>query len=358
MNGAEPCPHCLTPLYRGSRAGQEFASCVSCGLSFVDGRDWEPVRSGGAQGIEPYPPTAGSSCCGQCEEGVWQRRSGLTGSRCRSCGRVTLPTDAMLTALRSGRQRAAGQAAPEETLFTGATHRPKRRRNASDEERNRVFAFLFLVPLELSEDVDPRPPVVLATLGGCALLFLAMVVEPSLAAWLALDIERLRWLTPLELVTSVVVHWDFLHLAGNMYFLYVFGRTVEQHAGAATTLAVLLASGVAGSLTFLFVHLGEPISLGGSSGAVAGVLGAYFLLFPARSVGLSLFFWVLRVPAFIFLGFWLLFQFFAVAEADGVVAYEAHIGGFVTGGLIAFVSRRRRRSAEPSRELGRRPVGL
>lgn len=87
------------------------------------------------------------------------------------------------------------------------------------------------------------------------------------------------------------------------------------------------------------VHLVAP-ELGGSSGAVAGVLGAYFLLFPSRCVGLSLFFCVLKIPAFIFLGLWLVFQVLAVSDPGGI-AYEAHVGGFVTGAVGAFLMRGR-----------------
>jgi hypothetical protein len=152
------------------------------------------------------------------------------------------------------------------------------------------------------------------------------------------------WLTPVQLVTNVLVHLDLLHLAGNMYFLYVFGRAVEARLGSATTAGILCASGLAGGLSYLVARFGEAAPAAGASGAVAGVLGAYFVLFPARSVGLSLFFWVVKVPAIVYLGFWLLYEF--LAGGGGDVAYEAHIGGFLTGALGGAVFRRRRKDSQ------------
>jgi membrane associated rhomboid family serine protease len=253
--------------------------------------------------------------------------------------------------LRGGRGTATKPIATEaaatgETLWSGTVAGRKRRRSAAaaDEERNRVFAFLFGVPLELSDDVSPRPPVVVGAMVVCSLVFLALLVEPDWAFFLALHAERVSWVTPLQLVTSVLMHWDLLHLAGNLYFLYVFGRAVEARLGSLTTFGILAASGLAGGLAHLLARFGETTPAGGASGAVAGVLGAYFILFPARLVGLSLFFWVLRVPAFLYLGLWLVYEFLSGGGADGV-AHEAHIGGFLSGALVAVVVRGRTTSA-------------
>lgn len=334
------CWNCSTLLSRSSRAGVEFDTCVSCGLSFVDGRHWEPIRGGEAKGVEAFPVTGGRSCCARGDEWVSDRRLGLIGRRCLSCGRVSLPTDALLSALR-GRRGAVEKAASGEDLWTGSVSPRRRRRPAADAERDRVFAFLFAVPLELSDQVSPRPPIVLAVMSLCAAVFLALVVEPGLVAALALQVAELDWWTPVKLMTSILVHWDLWHLAGNMYFLYVFGRAVEEHLGSATVLGILAGGGVAGGLLYLVLHLGEEGWLAGASGAVSGVLGAYFVMFPARSVGLSLFFWVIKVPALIYLGLWFIYQIFAVGQPGGV-AYEAHIGGFAAGALGGFLYRVRR----------------
>ena len=300
---------------------------------------------------EALAVASGRFCCGRGVEQVTEPRLGLAGTRCVSCGRVSLPTEALLSALRrhsrsAAERTVAADGAPEETLWTGAVAGKRRRRAAAaaDEERNRVFAFLFGVPLELSDDVDPGPPVVVATMIVCSLVFLALLIEPEWTLPLALHVERVNWLTPLQLVTSVLVHLDLLHLAGNLYFLYVFGRAVEARVGSATTAGILSASGLAGGLSYLLARFGEATPAAGASGAVSGVLGAYFVLFPARSVGLSLFFWVLKVPAFVYLGLWCLFEF--LAGGEGGVAYEAHIGGFLTGALGGFVLRGRRNASQ------------
>lgn len=155
-------------------------------------------------------------------------------------------------------------------------------------------------------------------------------------------------------VSSMFLHGGFMHLLGNMAFLWVLGNTVEDRMGHIKYLLFYLATGVAAGLaqvgtTVLFVSDGDiqgRVPMIGASGAVAGIMGAYFVLFPFSRINTLFFFFfimVLRVPAFLLLGLWVLFQLFSGVGSLGVptaggVAYWAHLGGFAAGAaLVAIV---------------------
>jgi membrane associated rhomboid family serine protease len=145
------------------------------------------------------------------------------------------------------------------------------------------------------------------------------------------------WLSAL---TSIFVHGGWLHLLGNMLFLYVFGNNVEDRFGRLHFLLFYLAVGVIATYAFAFTRLNSIEPLVGASGAISGVLGAYLVLFPrARVLGLVsfLFFLPLRLPAWIVLGVWFLLQA-VYAQATGLtgggeVAYLVHVIGFAIGVL-------------------------
>jgi membrane associated rhomboid family serine protease len=155
-----------------------------------------------------------------------------------------------------------------------------------------------------------------------------------------------EWLT---LVTSQFLHGGFLHLAGNMLFLWIFGNNVEDKLGHVKYLIFYLTCGILASLTQWYFSMNSGIPSLGASGAIAGVLGAYILRFPKTQVltliPLGIFFTTIRVPALFFLGFWFVQQaFYGVASLNapanigmeqGGVAYWAHAGGFVFGAILA-----------------------
>jgi membrane associated rhomboid family serine protease len=151
----------------------------------------------------------------------------------------------------------------------------------------------------------------------------------------------------IPLFTSIFLHAGFAHLLGNMLFLWIFGDNVEEFFGHVGYLAFYLFCGVASGLVHVLFNLHSAVPAVGASGAISGVMGAYILLFPrARILTLVLIF-VVPLPAFIILGYWFFLQFAAGissfgAMATGGVAWWAHIGGFLTGLLIAaFVERGR-----------------
>jgi membrane associated rhomboid family serine protease len=157
---------------------------------------------------------------------------------------------------------------------------------------------------------------------------------------------------PHVFLTSLFLHGGWLHVGGNMLYLWIFGDNVEDRMGRFRFLVFYLLCGVAASLAHVLANPSSNVPTIGASGAIAGVLGAYFLLYPRARVltliPLGFFLQVVELPAFLFLGFWLLIQFFsgvaslgARGQMAGGVAWWAHIGGFVAGVLFLQVFKRR-----------------
>jgi membrane associated rhomboid family serine protease len=154
----------------------------------------------------------------------------------------------------------------------------------------------------------------------------------------------------LTLITSMFLHAGWLHIGGNMLFLYIFGDNVEDRMGHIPYFLFYLFCGVVAGITQVAVDPGSSIPSLGASGAIAGVLAAYLVLFPLASVRtiifIVFFFTIVTLPAFVLIGIWFLLQFLDgvaalsnVQQGMGGVAYFAHVGGFVTGLVITFLLR-------------------
>jgi membrane associated rhomboid family serine protease len=160
------------------------------------------------------------------------------------------------------------------------------------------------------------------------------------------------------LFTSMFLHADILHLGGNMLFLYVFGDNVEDAFGHLRYLLFYFLSGIAASVAFIWAQLFSPdigallVGAIGASGAIAGVLGAYMLLYPKARILTLLFIgwvWIVPIPAVFFLGFWFVYQLLygmLALELPFEVAYWAHIGGFAAGLFFGAIWRGRRRKRD------------
>ena len=154
----------------------------------------------------------------------------------------------------------------------------------------------------------------------------------------------------LPLLTSMFLHGNLLHIGGNMLFLWVFGNNVEDRMSPAVFLLFYLVAGVVAAYAQVIIAPNDQIPLIGASGAIAGVLGAYLVMFPgARVLTLVMFFFItlIELPALVVLGLWFVFQAFSGfgslgGPAEGGVAFFAHMGGFVFGVLVALVFYRRR----------------
>jgi rhomboid family protein len=159
---------------------------------------------------------------------------------------------------------------------------------------------------------------------------------------------------PATLVTSMFLHASWSHVIGNMWYLWIFGDNVEDRVGHGRFIVFYLLCGIAASLGQIAMDPGSQLPTIGASGAIAGVMGAYFVLYPQSRV-LTLIPWifiqVVEMPALVLLGFWFLMQLFsagAVAvtsttHGSGGVAFAAHVVGFVTGIAGVFVFRKRER---------------
>ncbi len=165
------------------------------------------------------------------------------------------------------------------------------------------------------------------------------------------------------LITSQFLHGGWLHLGGNMLYLWIFGDNVESVLGHIKYLIFYLGAGVIAGLAQVLVDPGSTLPSLGASGAIAGVLGAYLVMFPRAQVNtlifIGIFFTWTRLSALLVIGFWAVLQFFngftelsnrtAQTSGGGGVAYWAHIGGFVAGLIVGFIASQFRSNSRFSR---------
>jgi membrane associated rhomboid family serine protease len=219
-----------------------------------------------------------------------------------------------------------------------------------------------MIPLGDSIGGRRRPVVTLGLLAVCGVVFLyeltlrGAALDEFVQRWGAVPRLVLPALAPnapshaplVTLVTSLFVHAGVLHLVGNMLFLWVFGRAVEDRLGSPLYMAFFLAAGFVAGLAQCLVSAGDSEPLIGASGAIAAVLGLYFVTYPTAwtrvLVPVLFFFWTFDLPAVLVLAFWFVSQFFsgiaaithATRATSGDVAVWAHVAGFVLGATVAF----------------------
>jgi rhomboid family protein len=194
----------------------------------------------------------------------------------------------------------------------------------------------------------PAATLALVLVNAAVFLWKRLLLSPEVqgelirrAGAIPLEITTLTDLPPTNLVappftilSSMFLHDGFLHLIGNMWFLWLFGDNVEDRLGTARFVLFYLVTGVIGAVSQCLLMPSSPYPMVGASGAVAGILGGYVLLFPrARIVTLLFFFLRVSVPAWVFLGVWFAAQLFL--GNDSGIAWMAHVGGFLGGlGLV------------------------
>jgi len=158
---------------------------------------------------------------------------------------------------------------------------------------------------------------------------------------------------PATLVTSMFLHGGWMHVIGNMWYLWIFGDNVEDRLGHGRFIVFYLLCGTVAAFGQVFADPTSMLPTIGASGAIAGVMGAYFVLYPQSRVltliPLFIFIELVEVPAIVLLGFWFLLQLFSAgtiavtaSTGGGGVAFMAHVAGFVCGILAVFVFRKRR----------------
>jgi rhomboid family protein len=214
-----------------------------------------------------------------------------------------------------------------------------------------------MIPLRSSERNYTTPTVTLVLILINVLVFL---YELSLGSGWRLNRfiavygivpDRLNYIS---LVTSMFIHGGFLHILGNMWFLWIFGRGIEDILGHAKYLFFYMTCGIAAALIHVLVNFNSTVPTVGASGAIAGIMGAYLIKFPRSRivtlVPILIFFTTIDLPAAFLLLYWFAIQFFSGVgsvgysqASSGDVAWFAHIGGFLTGmGLIALLPARQR----------------
>jgi len=149
--------------------------------------------------------------------------------------------------------------------------------------------------------------------------------------------------------TSMFMHGSFIHLAGNMLYMWIFADNIEDNLGPTKFIIFYLLSGIGAAMSHVLVDTGSLSPMIGASGAIGGVLGAYLINHPnARVLVLIPYFiiTIIKIRAFYVLGFWFILQFYYsyISSGDGGVAYAAHIGGFISGMiLILFFNKKRKK---------------
>ncbi len=230
-----------------------------------------------------------------------------------------------------------------------------------------------MIPLHDDNPTTLKPVVTVALIAASVLVFLwqqslqapwqqgavyALGVTPAVLLGDAQLPEALRWVSPeLTVLTSMFLHGGWMHLIGNMLYLWIFGNNIEDALGHGRYVAFYALCGIAAALTQALPHPESEIPMVGASGAISGVLGAYLLLYPhARvlvMVPLGFVMQMMRLPAVWVLGFWFVLQLVSGLMADPKapgVAFGAHVGGFIAGlVLIPFMKRREVRLWRPAR---------
>jgi membrane associated rhomboid family serine protease len=209
--------------------------------------------------------------------------------------------------------------------------------------------------LPIGDDDTARRTVPLVTYGLIALNVLVFLAEQSggdafVGTWAFVPSRFLA--NPIgdlpTLVTSMFMHAGWLHLGGNMLYLWIFGDNVEDRFGHIGFTLFYGLCGLAATFAQLAFSIGSNVPNLGASGAIAGVLGAYILLFPKGKVRVLQGQGVVQIPALAAIGLWIVLQFFSgigsIADTTdtGGVAYMAHIGGFIAGFVLTFLFRGRR----------------
>ncbi len=228
-----------------------------------------------------------------------------------------------------------------------------------------------MIPLHDDNPTDTKPVVTVSLIGACIVVFLwqlslggnggqqavyALGFIPALlfeGRELSPDIALLP--PSATFITSMFLHGGWMHLIGNMLYLWIFGNNIEDAMGHGRFIVFYGICGIAAALAQGFQDTSSVIPMIGASGAISGVLGAYLLLYPKAKVlvlvPLGIIITTLRLPALYVLGFWFVLQFLSGAVAasaesgGGGVAWWAHIGGFVAGMALVYPFRRQPRAA-------------
>ena len=216
---------------------------------------------------------------------------------------------------------------------------------------------MFFFPFADENPTNKKPVISWLIIFACSSIFLNQLFDPAyiteqtflsfgmipaiLFGYSELS-GHLKIIPPfLSIFTSMFLHGGWMHIVGNMTYLYIFGDNIEERLGKLKFIIFYLVTGIVAAFSQAIIDPTSTIPMIGASGAIAGVLGGYLVLYPKANI--KVFFWfiifvkVIRIRAFIVLGGWIIIQFISFSGTDvssGGVAYAAHIGGFISGVLL------------------------
>jgi membrane associated rhomboid family serine protease len=199
----------------------------------------------------------------------------------------------------------------------------------------------------------PYITITIIVLNGLAWLYEVSMPRQQLDVFLQVFGVVPAAFAPATLFTSMFLHGSWSHIIGNMWYLWIFGDNVEDRLGHGRFVIFYLLCGIVAAFGQIVINPDSTLPTIGASGAIAGVMGAYFVLYPQSRVltliPLIIFWEIVELPAILLLGFWFLMQLFsagaiaATASTGGGVAFMAHVAGFVMGVVGVFVFRKRQR---------------
>lgn len=338
------CPRCTYPLDLYTHAEVELDHCRRCGGNFLDpgeanllfGSHAEPERwreshaSRSLGNSDLFCPKdrhvleafevvfenekAEVDVCTHCH-GMWLDRT--EGQRLY---------DVAARAAEHARQRDSGEISPG--------------------IRSYVFQLLTGFPVEAWNPVRTRPVVVYALVTILALVFAGQLAARVLVPewwgahhdlFMMVPVDVLNGHHLWTIVSCAFLHGGFMHLIGNAYFLWIFGDNVEDELGPGRFLVLYAVALLSGSLLHFAFNANSDIPMLGASGAIAGVMGAYLVLFPHVKLYVMIVFVRFRIRVFWYLGFWIAYQFLMFAIGGVGVAWLAHAGGFFAGAIAAWI---------------------
>lgn len=218
-------------------------------------------------------------------------------------------------------------------------------------DRNPSVLFFPKLILPLGDEIATTkfPKINLSIIGLCVITYIyQLFVTANPIAFIqqfgVIPSQILQREALYSLLTSMFLHGDFLHLLGNMFFLWIFGDNVEDRFSSFGYIVFYLACGAAADFMHIYFNATSTIPAIGASGAISGIIGAYLVFYPKSRIKTLVICRIIHIPAFLWLSIWFIFQliFGFIYHSTGVsnIAWFAHIGGFVFGGLVAMFKKK------------------
>jgi len=334
------CPRCALPLAPVRYDEVELDLCRACGGVWLDGGEGEAVigpagdpvlwaRHGAIVREEPSERLCPVDGAVLTELGLKGGRDEVSIDLCPECRGIWLD---------------AGEGAKVQSVVTAAIQESPQLQEPG------FWSYLLQavsgIPIEVWNPVRQRPWLTIWLVASLTAVFLAQFAvhlfgSEATTEWIVRRFGhtpgQVAW-QPWTFFTYGLLHGGWLHLVGNCYFLYVFGDNIEDRLGRAAFVGIYVMALVAGALAQHLVDPETPVV--GASGAIAGLMGAYLVLFPGVKVYVVLLMARLKMRVLWYMGIWVGLQFLIAAQADGEVAWMVHLGGFLAGVLGALVLRR------------------